>query len=342
MEGTTIFSDFLKSLGVPHTGEYSDDRFHQMPFKSLFGFSRLLTEYGIPNEALNINDKNCVADIQVPFIAYRPDGFVIVDDIRRDADGKPAEVTYNFYHTLHTCGYDEFIDSITGTVLRAYPGESSSEPDYCKNHLKDLISQAKRWLLALLTLILAVAGFIHADIGRHNSLILLLATDIAGLYVTFLLMQKTVKVSSHTADKVCGILQVHGCDTVLAQKASTFFGIVSWSEVGMAYFAMSTIILFAFPDCIHYLALINGCCLPFTVWSIWYQRFRIHAWCTLCVVTQTLLWLQFFCFFLGDWWSHIFPLRIELFVMITAYGALLLLLNGLNNFIKSRSRIPLN
>ncbi len=342
MEGTTIFSDFLKELGVRHTGDYSDSRFHDMSFKSLFGFSRLLSDYGIPNEALMLSDKECVGSIPTPFIARRPDGFVIVTDIRHDSSGHPVTVEYEYYHKNYTSDLGSFVDSMSGVILRAYPDESSIEPDYDKHHLQDLVGKGKTWLLVILTLCIAVYGFVCAGIGRHISLILLLATDIAGLCVTFMLMQKTLKVSNHTADKVCGILQTHGCDTVLSQKASTFFGIVSWSEVGMAYFAMSTVILFTFPQCIHYLALINGCCLPFTVWSIWYQRFRIHAWCTLCVVTQTLLWLQFFCFFIGDWWTRIFPLRTELYIMIAAYGVLLLALNRLDNFIKSRSGTPLN
>ena len=82
--------------------------------------------------------------------------------------------------------------------------------------------------------------------------------------------------------------------------------------------------------------LLNGCCLPFTVWSIWYQKYRIKTWCTLCVTTQGLLWLQFFCYLFGGWWSDIFPLRLSLFMMVAAYGATLMAVNRVMNFIKSR------
>ncbi|MDE5725550.1 MAG: vitamin K epoxide reductase family protein [Duncaniella sp.] len=342
MEGTTIFSDFLKSLGVHHTGEYSDNRFREMPFKSLFGFSRLLTEYGIDNEALSLSTATHLATIPTPFIARKADGFVIVNNIHTDSKGNPTKVDYTLYHNKATTSYASFASDMSGIVLRAYPDESSIEPGYAKHRLHEIADRCKVWLLAILMLFLGIAGYIYAGIGKHISLTLLLATDIAGLCVTFMLMQKTLSVSNHTADKVCGILQNHGCDTVLAKTAATFFGIVSWSEVGMAYFATSTAILFCFPQCIHYLALINGCCLPFTLWSIWYQRFRIHTWCTLCVITQALLWLQFLCFFLGDWWTRIFPLRVELLTMVTAYIVLLLAINRLDNFIKARSKMPLN
>lgn len=342
MEGTTIFSNLLRSLGVPYTGAYSDERFRNMPFKSLFGFSRLLSEYGVDNEALSLSDKEEASAIPTPFIAQRADGFVIVNNISYDRDGNPSKVEYTFYNQPYTSDFDDFRDSLTGIVLRAYPSASSIEPDYGKHCLCETVGKSKSILLIVLVLFLAVSGFICAGIGHHLSLILLLAMDIAGLCVTFMLMQKTLSVSNHTADRVCGILQAHGCDTVLSQKASTFFGIVSWSEVGMAYFAMSTVILLIFPQCTHYLALINGCCLPFTVWSIWYQRFRIRTWCTLCVITQSLLWLQFFCFLSGGWWTMIFPIKTELFLMIASYGALLLGLNRLDNFIKERSGLPKN
>lgn len=122
----------------------------------------------------------------------------------------------------------------------------------------------------------------------------------------------------------------------LEQKASKFFGLFGWSEVGIAYFSVTTLIMLIFPQQIHYLALINGCCLPFTFWSIWYQKFRIKTWCTLCVTTQCLLWLQFFCYLLGGWWHDIFPLQPSLFAMGAAYLATLLGINRVMTFIGSK------
>lgn len=117
---------------------------------------------------------------------------------------------------------------------------------------------------------------------------------------------------------------------MLEQKASTFFGIFGWSEVGFSYFTVSLLTLLVFPQYAGYLALINLCCLPFTLWSIWYQRFRAHAWCTLCVSVQGLLWLQFFCWLGGGFYHGLFPLRIQFFVLGATYVAALLLLNRLS------------
>ncbi|MCI9286039.1 MAG: vitamin K epoxide reductase family protein [Muribaculaceae bacterium] len=338
MGGTTIFSDFLQALGVAHTGVYSDGRFHGMAFKSLFGFSRLLTEYGVANTAMRLADASDLAQLPTPFLAQRSDGFVIVNGISTGHDGKPDSVDYTFYHSPHKEDWDGFVSTFEGVVLTASPGPDSAEPDYRRHSFAAVMDCGKRWLLALLALTLMVAGVIYSGAWRHVSLICLLATDIAGLTVTYLLVLKTLNVANHTADKVCGLLKEHGCDTVLEQKASTFFGIFSWSEVGMAYFAVSTFVLLAFPDMTVRLALVNGCCLPFTVWSIWYQRFRIHTWCTLCVITQGLLWMQFLCFLCGGWWNGVLSgSMVTLIPLICAYGAVLLGLNRVDNFIKSSS-----
>lgn len=81
----TIFSDFLRELGVKHTEAYSDDRFANMPFKSLFGLSKLLDSYGIANESLRLGSPDCLTDLPTPFIAHTDVGFVIVTGF---SDGK--------------------------------------------------------------------------------------------------------------------------------------------------------------------------------------------------------------------------------------------------------------
>lgn len=41
------------------------------------------------------------------------------------------------------------------------------------------------------------------------------------------------------------------------------------------------------------MALINLCALPYSFWSVWYQRFKAKQWCPLCLIVQTLLWITF-------------------------------------------------
>lgn len=326
----SIFSDFLAELEVPHTTSASDAAFDGMNFKSLFGFTRLLGSYGIESDVYRLADNSAATTIPAPFLAQTNSGFVIVTGHEDD------RVTYKYHGRDYTVPAPDFVKSLTGVVLLAYPAEESKEPDYGKHRFYEIASTVKLWVLVLCAAALGVFGFIEAGLWRHLSTIFLTIVNLAGIGVTWLLILKSLKVSSNSADKICGILKEHGCDTVLEQKASKFFGLFGWSEVGFTYFTLSTLYLFLFPQYIGCLALINGCCLPFTVWSIWYQRFRLHTWCTLCVITQCLLWLQFFCFLFGGWWSGAFANIVPLIAMGAGYVGVLLTLNRVMTFIEKR------
>ncbi|MDE6265026.1 MAG: vitamin K epoxide reductase family protein [Paramuribaculum sp.] len=326
----SILSDFLAELEVPHTTGASDAAFDSMNFKSLFGFTRLLGSYGIESVVYRLADNSAVTSIPTPFLAQTKRGFVIV------TGHEDGHVDYKFLGKDYTVPASDLTDSMTGVVLLAYPDEKSKEPDYGKHRFLEIASRVKLWVLVLCAVALGVFGFMEAGLWRNVSTIFLTAVNLAGIGVTWLLILKSLKVSSNSADKICGILKEHGCDTVLEQKASKFFGLFGWSEVGFTYFTLSTLYLFLFPQYIGCLALINGCCLPFTVWSIWYQRFRLHTWCTLCVITQCLLWLQFFCFLSGGWWSVAFANIVPLVAMGAGYVGVLLALNRVMTFIENR------
>lgn len=319
-----IFSDFLRELGVKHTTDYSDKRFAEMPFKSLFGFSKLLDSYGIDNEALRLNSAEEIASLPTPFIAHTAGGFVIATSL---VDG---HITYLTQGVSETMPLDDFKKSWDGVVLLAYPDEKKSvEPDYTAHARDKFIAKAKTWVLLAGAMLLFAYLFISNGLYRFWSTWIIAAIDLFGLWLTYMLVQKSVKIKNAAADRVCGVLQEGGCDSVLEMKASKFFGIFGWSEVGFSYFSVSLLTLLMFPQWTCCLALCNLCCLPFTFWSIWYQKFRAKVWCALCVSVQASLWLLFFCYFGGGWLKGIFPLRIEFFVLGLTYLTVLLSLNRL-------------
>lgn len=319
----SLFSDFLAQLGVPHTVDYSDGRFAGMPFKSLFGLSKLLEEYGVPNEGVRISDKSEIRKLGVPFLAQTPEGFMIVTAVGDD------RVSYVTQGVAETVPYNSFVDAWTGVALLAYPDADAGEPDYRAHADIEMVKRSKVWVLWGCVAALFLYLFISNGIYRHVSTVILTLLNIAGLGATYLLLLKSRKVHSRFADRVCGVVEEGGCDDVLETKASSFFDIFSWSEVGFAYFSVSLLALLVFPDDIGYLGAINICCLPFSFWSVWYQKTRAKAWCTLCLSVQAILWLSFACYLAGDWLHGIFPLRMPFFVTGVCYVTMLLALNRL-------------
>lgn len=320
----TIFTDFLSELGVKHTEDYSVARFGSIPFKSLFGLSKLLNEYGVETVAMRLGDKEEISMLRVPFIAATPEGFVIVTELGAETVG------YLTQGQRESMPLDRFKEAWTGVVLTAEPTPQAIEPDYAAHRRNIFFAEAKSLLFKAGIIALFAFFFISGGLYSHWSTIGVAVVDLLGLWLTYMLMQKSLKIKSKTADRVCGVLEAGGCDSVLEKKASSFFGIFSWSEVGFAYFSVSLLCLLIFPGALPWLALCNLCCLPFTLWSIWYQKFRAGAWCTLCVSVQISLWLLFFCYAGGGWLSHAWPLKIDFFVLGVAYLTALLGINRLS------------
>ncbi len=332
---TSLVSDWLTLLGVGHTLDYTLRREKEIPFKTWFGLSRLLQEYGVDSEAYHIGDKNDVVRLPVPFLAHtsgKEGGNIIVTSITGE------NVEYESLGRHKTTTLEKFKDAWDGNILLSYPREDAKEPDLALHRRLDFFNRSKKWVLLACAVALFLFAFISNGLYRSVSTYFIAAIDLGGLYVSYLLVQKSLKIHNPKADRFCGVLQAGGCDDILATKASKFFGLFGWSEVGLAYFSVSLLALLMFPSSLPGLALCNVCCLPFTVWSIWYQKFRAKRWCTLCVTVQSSLWLLFIAYLLGGWLKESFPIQIDFPVLGVSYLGMMLLINSLMPLMQNRQK----
>lgn len=318
-----LIEDYLGALGVDYTAGYARDRFAKMPFHTLFGLKKVLEDYGIDSEGYHLSDPAEISGLTPPFLASTAGGVVVVTAV----DG--GKICYLSEGEEETLPQDEFVDAWSGDVTLSYPRDDAREPDYALHARLDFFQKAKRWVLAGCWLFVLLYLVIDRRLYADWSTVGIVLIDLAGLYFTYLLVQKSANIHTKAADRVCGVLQVGGCDKVLETKGSKFFGLFGWSEVGFAYFAVSLMSMLLFPSTLPLLAVVNVCCLPFTVWSIWYQRFRARHWCTLCVSVQCSLWLLFACYCGGGWLSAGWPLRWELLILGAAYLGVMLGINAL-------------
>lgn len=318
-----MFTRLLSELGVRHTPEFSNAQYRNMPFRSLYGLEKLLKEYGVDSCCFRVKDKEQLIGIPVPYLTQVGERFYVV----RSIDEGEA-VLCDGAGTVIMRG-DEFTERSTGVVMGVYPDEDAGEPYYVEHRVADLGGRVKRWLLAAILAGLWVYLFVSNGIYARVSTVALMAVDGAGLYFSYLLVLKQLRIHTRAGDRVCGVIEKEGCSKVLNTGASSFFGLFHWCEVGFSYFLVSLIGLMVFPKCVPQMALINLCCLPFTFWSIWYQHFRAKAWCTLCVSIQCLLWLQFFCYLAGGYLHHALPPGWDILVLGSCYAGALLLLNRL-------------
>lgn len=338
MAAPSILSDYLAALGVPHTQWYADKAFASMTFKSLFGLSKVLESYGVPGEALEVSDKKgAIEAFPVPFLARMNTSFVIVTDIGR-GDGGKVSFRDGISEGISSLPVDDFCRRWTGVLFVGYPNSEASEPDYAAHRFTEIGNRCKKWVLAAVVAFLFLYFFITNGIYSHVSTVLLVLISAAGLFVSYQLLLKSLHIHTAAGDSICGVIDRTGCNTVLDTSAAKFFGLFGWSEVGFAYFSVTSVTLVAFPQCIGWLALINACCCPFSFWSVWYQKYRAKAWCTMCLIVQACLWLSLACYICGGYFHHLFPLRAPLFVLGACYVAVLLGLNALTPVLDRQNR----
>ncbi len=319
-----IFNDFLDTLGVSHTSDYSAQRFKDMPFPTLFGLKKLFEEYGVATAAFRVADKEGdLPRVSTPFIAPVDGGLVIVtgetgDTVSYLSQGQPEKMPRQ-----------EWIATWDGTALCGATTPASREPDYKAHHRLELMKHWRNIGIGVGGVLLLVFFFIAGGLWQRPALWFTVAFDCVGLYLSWLLVRKSLGYTDSHADAVCRVLQEGGCDEILRMDASKLFGLFGWSEVGLTYFSVSLAALLLFPSVAPTLALFNLCCLPFTFWSIWYQRFRAHHWCTLCVSVQATLWCLFFSYLAGGYVGAILPLSIAIIPLGLVYLTVLLALNRL-------------
>lgn len=328
MKQPNLLSVLLTHLQVPFTPRYAARVFNEMSFRSLFGFTKLLESYGIRSQGYELASVNDCTSLPAPFVAGLDDGsYCVVCAI------SPAEVTVAYPDGSNaTLAFTDFSAHATRKVLCAYPAPDAIEPNYRRHRVEEAGEAVKPWILAA-TLVFIFSYLVISEGVTHSVwTIILTLLDLAGIYVSYLLILKQLHIHSATAERVCGIIQEHGCSRVLASSASSVMGLFHWAEVGMAYFGVTLVVQIAIPAAWHMLAAANLCCLPFSVWSVWYQRTKAKAWCTLCLTVQSIFWLQFLCYLAGGFVSAVWPLSSGILLLGAVYLAALLIINRVTSY----------
>ncbi|MEG0518040.1 MAG: thioredoxin domain-containing protein [Bacteroidales bacterium] len=284
-----VFVDFLNLLEIKYTESFSNQYFNEHPNKyNLFGLSKMLSEYGIENVALQITDKeNDIIEITTPFIAHFGKDFVAVSKV--DVD----EISFYWKGNFHTLSMIKFLEAWTGIVLLAETSEKSIEPEYKKHQKSEQLSLLKKSLFFSSCGLIFVLTYIHQLLYSNIGISLLLLINLAGVYISWLLLLKQMYIQSQYADKICSLFKQKDCNSVLESKAAKLFGVIGWSEIGLGYFLINVIILLFAPTLISSIALINVLTLPYAFWSIWYQYTKAQQWCVLCLIVQALLYSIF-------------------------------------------------
>ena len=292
-KGNNIFVNFISLLGVKFTNSFANKYFNEHPHKfNLYGLSNMLSGYGVRNAATRIEDKEKdLFNIECPFIAHAGGDFVVVVNVEADEIGK-----VHFFRNGEklTSPVSQFIQSWSGVILLTETSPDSGEPNYKEHRTKELLAFAQQSIFALSGIMIVGIAYIYNNVYTNLGYSLLLLINLIGIYICYLLILKQLHIQSRYADKICSLFSQSDCNNVLESDAAKLWGIFGWSEIGMGYFVANILILLFLPHLTAYLVIINVFTLPFTIWSVWYQKVKAYQWCPLCLIVQVLLWVIFF------------------------------------------------
>jgi protein-disulfide isomerase/uncharacterized membrane protein len=260
----------------------------------------MLSDYGIENAATRIADKeNDITAIETPFIAHFGGDFVVIYTVGS------KEVSFLWRGNNHVLPIAEFIEAWTGIVLLAEPSEKSGEPEYKEHRKKERLNFLKKaaffstcTLILLITYINQLFNYPTNQLFSYSVIPLfrysvILLFNLTGVYISYLLVLKQMHIHSRYADKICSLFSKSDCNNVLESEAAKLWGVFGWSEIGLGYFSANVVLLLFLPQTISLLALINIVTLPYSFWSVWYQKVKAKQWCPLCLIVQVLLWSFF-------------------------------------------------
>lgn len=119
-----------------------------------------------------------------------------------------------------------------------------------------------------------------------------------GFFTGILIYQHESGMPNTLTDQFCSMGKQTDCNAVLKSKGSRLPFKLHWSDVGLIYFAATWLICitgFLTQTITAILPLLGSIAVmaaPFTIVSLYYQWRVVKKWCTLCLATIALIWVQ--------------------------------------------------
>jgi uncharacterized membrane protein len=286
--------ELLKQLNAKVTRDTALTTMQRHPdFPSLLSISEVLSSWKIDNAALHLDTVEQLREIPLPFIAHlkkKGGWYVLVNQINEK---------YIWYFDSEkgavTLALNEFEKKWAGTILLAETDEQSGEIDYNLNRKKERLANLRGPFLLGGTLLVLLIVLLVGGYNYLPSDWLLFFTKISGLFLTGLLIAKQLGSKNYLTDRICSINAKTSCADVLNSPAAKLWGWLSWSDLGLLYFAgglFSLALIGNQPkvrDLLNDIALIA---MPYIAFSIYYQAYKVRQWCTLCLGVQVIFAIE--------------------------------------------------
>lgn len=277
----------------------------------------VMDHYGLQTE---INEETNFDSIEMPTL------MVIYNEPQHPKVLQHAQVTYSWMllyakHKDKFCLFNQEQSEVVlsreeiqtksiGLSLSIEDTSYAGEPKYLTNRINSILNKLGFVLLGSMILgLLALVTLVDSrPLSDYHTLWLpVLLSNVIGLLVVISLKRVEINYNnSGFLGKFCNLRGGHSCSSVLSSNSSNILsGRVKMSSIGVVFFLGNIIaILIALVSARHgaisMLATLTVLCLPYTAYSVIYQWKVVKSWCTLCLIVQVLIWLQFTTYYLNS------------------------------------------
>jgi len=293
-----LLTSIVRELDVKVTQRGIVEELQRYPDpENLFAISDILSSWNIPNAAYQLSlDELKQGQVPLPFVAsFRENPFALIYEINDDEVLTMSSATGNKIAVK----IDEFNKYYSGAILAFQKDERSGELDYSTKRRKEIIENIRLpFVISATALLLCIfivqsKSYLYVFDWRIACLAIF---KVIGLLTSIILLAQSIDANNPFIKKVCGTDANKSCNAILLSDAAKVTDELSWSEVGFFYFAGSLLCLLlngGDKNLLQYLSVLNALCLPYTVYSIYYQWRVAKQWCLFCCTIQAILWLEF-------------------------------------------------
>jgi uncharacterized membrane protein len=254
------------------------ERLYSDPNCSVIAITNTLDYFDIENMAASVPSE---AYSQLPntFIAQvsKNGNSYIVLATKQDTDSVKISVSEK---NIFTVSVNEFLADWTGTIVAIDPNREGKTFDMTKM-LKSVLPYAASVIMAA-----------YLYLTTYSLLtVLYFVLSASGLVVGYFITREKFGFDN-ALSKLCTITKSTDCNTVFNSKEAKLFNIFDLSDLTIIYFLFVTSVS-VLDNYSPLLFFVSCATLPVIIYSVYYQLFKIKKICPLCIVTSTVLALQF-------------------------------------------------
>lgn len=314
----TALRHLIVNLNYPkYYADYICDEIEDYPYcDTLDAFSYALEKYGIENSgvssSINILEEKAIFPV-IAYLNYNKASFVIIKKI--DSTGvwiasgkKDICVDRIFFDRIFT-GYCIILDVNSKLKISR------------KDFLKWFLVHHSKWVgLGASALLISSRLYFSNNLWE---VVFVLIYGI-GFFICLLIFKEEIGIKSQLSSLLCNnkVEQI-SCKSILHSEASSFLGILSWSDIGIAYFStlFLSVMLLGFNLVYSSLVVFSFITFPYTFYSVFFQWKIANIWCPLCLIVQALFIIQLI---LSIILLPIFDFNIIICIMIILLGVTIL------------------